>query len=123
MEIRKITVNNNEYQFINSYRNTRTGFAHDTTLFINGREWGKATKIYYNRTWERYTYQSVMQECIGNIIAESQENFIAGYKNRRNIKRLTAEKRAEANRDFEALETTKELKEVLKALDLNEYGY
>lgn len=123
MIIRKITVNNNEYQFINSSRNTRTGFAHDTTLFINGRKYSKATAIYYNRTWECYTYQTVMQRCVNDILAEKQKDFVADYKAKNNIKRLTAEKRAEAGRDFEALETTKELKKVYQALELNEYGY
>ena len=38
MEIKKFTVGDKEYEFVNEYRNTRHGFAHDTTLFINNVE-------------------------------------------------------------------------------------
>jgi hypothetical protein len=117
MTIRKITVNGNEYEFINESRSTRHGFAHDTTLFKGYYSIGKATCHYLNRTWECYRYQTVMQRCISNIIDSEYEDFIADYKAERNIKRLTAEKRAEADRDFEALAEIKELREVYKQLD------
>ena len=117
MEIRKITVNGNEYEFVNNSRSTRSGFAHDTTLFKGNYSIGKASCHYLNRTWECYRYQTVMRCCISNLINGKYEDFIADYKAERNIKRMTAEKRAEADRDFEALETIKELREVYKQLD------
>lgn len=123
MIIRKITENGKEYEFINNSRNTRTGFAHDTTLFIDGREYGSATAIYYNRTWESYIYQTVMKRCIDDIITEEYNRFVANFKAQNNIKRLTAEKRAEAEKEFFALAEIQDLKKVYKALDLNEYGY
>lgn len=117
MEIRKITVNGNEYEFINESRSTRHGFAHDTTLFKGYCSISKATCHYLNRTWECYRYQTVMKCCVGNLIDSEYEDFIAGYKAENNIKRLTAEKRAEADRIFETLETVKELREIYKQLD------
>jgi hypothetical protein len=117
MTIRKITANGNEYEFVNSSRNTRTGFAHDTTLFKNDREIGRATAIYYNRTWECYTYQTVMQRAINNIIENLYDEFIADFKAENNIKRLTAEKRATAENEFYQQENIKELKEVYKQLE------
>jgi hypothetical protein len=58
-----------------------------------------------------------MQRCISNLIDSRYEDFIVDYKAENNIKRLTAEKRAEADRDFEALAEIKELREVYKQLD------
>ena len=106
MEIRKITVNGNEYQFINDSRNTRSGFAHDTTLFKNGREYSRATANYINRTWECYRYQTVMKRCISDIIDSGEEDFITAHKRSNNIKRLTAEKRDAVIREFYEQEIT-----------------
>lgn len=117
MEIRKITVNGNEYEFVNDSRSTRHGFAHDTTLFKNDYVIRRASCHYLNRTWECYRYQTVMKHCVNNLIDSEYEDFIADYKAENNIKRLTAEKRAEADRVFETLETVKELREVYKQLD------
>lgn len=117
MEIRKITVNGNEYEFINDSRNTQSGFAHDTTLFKNGRSFGRATAIYYNRTWECYRYQTVMKKCIGAIINEKEEDYISVYKANNGIKRLTAEKRGQAMQKFYEQSYIKELLDVYEQLD------
>ena len=119
MEIRKITVNGNEYEFVNSSRSTRTGFAHDTTLFKNGYEIGRATCIYYNRTWECYRYQTVMQRCIKNIEENRYDRFIGNYKAENNIKRMTAEKRMTADKEFYGREDMVELLEVYEQLKDN----
>ena len=117
MTIRKITVNGNVYQFINDSRNTRSGFAHDTTLFKNGEEIGRATAIYYNRTWEYYRYQTVMKKCIGAIINEKEEDYISTYKANNGIKRLTAEKRGQTMQEFYEQSYIKELLDVYEQLD------
>ena len=75
MELKKFIIDGREVEFVNAYRNTRTGFAHDSNLFIDGRNYGDATCIYYNRTWECYTYQSVMQKLIHNLI-DSRESYL-----------------------------------------------
>ena len=117
MTIRKITANGNEYEFINDSRNTRSGFAHDTTLFRNGEEIGRATAIYYNRTWERYRYQTAMQICINDIIEKKYEDYIKFFKEFFCIKRLTSERRVEADRNFYECIDIKELQEVCKQLE------
>ena len=40
MEIKKLTVNGKEYEFVNETVGTRNGFAHNTTLFVNGCRMG-----------------------------------------------------------------------------------
>jgi hypothetical protein len=43
---------------------TRYGFRHDARLFVNGYEKEKAKCCYYNRTWERFTFESVVLKLI-----------------------------------------------------------
>ena len=118
MEKKIITVNGNKYEFINSIRSTRNGFAHDTELLKNDYyNIGRGTAYYINRTWEYYRYQTVMKRCINNIIEEKYNNFIVNYKVENNIKRITAEKRAEADKLFANLAEIKELKEVYSELN------
>ena len=112
MELKKITVDGNEYEFVNSSRSTRSGFAHDTKLFKNNVLIAENTAHYINRTWECYRYQTVMRGCISDFIMKMNECLISAYKKENNIKRLTAEKRAELNKQFEDLVGIKELREV-----------
>lgn len=117
MEIRKIKVNGREYQFVNDSRSTRTGFAHDTTLFIDGYEHGRASCHYLNRTWECYRYQTVMKRCIDDIIETNEKDYIAIYKADNDIKRLTAEKREQILNEFYKQKEIKELQKVYKILN------
>lgn len=117
MEIRKIKVNGNNYQFVNDSRSTRNGFAHDTTLFINDCEHGRASCHYINRTWECYRYQTVMKRCIDDIIEANKKDYIAVYKADNDIKRLTAEKREQLENEFYKQKEIKELQKVYKLLN------
>ena len=85
----KITHNINEIMFVNSSRNTRNGFAHDSELFINGRNYGNNTCHYLNRTWECFRYQSVMQGLVYNLIEERKADLKASYKSENGLTRLT----------------------------------
>ncbi len=57
MRIFKITKN---IEVVCESQNTRSGFRHLATLFIDGVEKDKAKCTYLNRTWERYEFQSVL---------------------------------------------------------------
>jgi len=46
------------------WNKTRYGFRHTATLFKGGVELIKGKCCYYNRTWERYEYQSVLYEVV-----------------------------------------------------------
>ncbi len=44
---------------------TRNGFKHEAQLMKDGREYGNKVKIcYLNRTWEKFTYESVLHKAI-----------------------------------------------------------
>lgn len=52
--------------------NTRNGFKHEASLMVNGREVLRKKINYLNRTWERYTYESVL-----HALLESSELYSA----------------------------------------------
>jgi hypothetical protein len=52
-------------------QNTRYGFRHLATLFINGQEgWLKAKCCYYNRTWESFEFETVVKELLEKAVKE-----------------------------------------------------
>ena len=55
---------------------------------------------YYNRTWETYTYQTSMTRAVDSIIENELQFFIKECKRKYNIKRLTKEKREQAENQF-----------------------
>lgn len=95
MELKKFEVEGKEVEFVNQYRNTRNGFAHDTTMFIDGRKVAEHTCHYLNRTWERYEFQTVMMCAVRDVeeqeIAYLKERFLKENQ----YKRLTESRKVE----------------------------
>lgn len=58
---------------------TRYGFRHDARLYVNGSEYGtKAKCCYYNRTWEKFEYETVIHLLIEKtdaLTSEEKEKF------------------------------------------------
>ena len=72
---------NNEYNVVCNWQNTRYGFRHIATLHKNGFEIAKAKCCYYNRTWERFEYESVLIKIIeNNFTGQEKENFLQVIK-------------------------------------------
>lgn len=46
------------------WEKTRYGFRHLATVLLNGCELDTNKACYYNRTWERYEYQTVLRGAI-----------------------------------------------------------
>lgn len=66
---------NKNTEIICNYGRTRNGFKHTATLLINGRE-NTSTKVcYLNRTWESFTYETVIKRLLEttNILSKSQK--------------------------------------------------
>lgn len=89
MEIKKFTVDGKEYEFVNSSRNTKNGFAHDTTLFINGVAKMTNTCHYLNRTYECFRYQTVMIGAIRQMIDNRREYLKNKFKEENGFKVIT----------------------------------
>lgn len=105
------TSNGNVYQFINeSFSNSRN-WGHKSQLFINNVYIEDDKRIYLNRTWESYQYQSVMKEIVWKLIAQEQKQAVDKYKSDNGIKRLSSEKRIEIESSVGT-----ELKEILNKL-------
>lgn len=108
MEARTINVNGRDYTFICNYRKNRSGFVHECELHI-GVQLFESKCQYYNRTWESYTYQTVMYGALRNyeeyITKILKENFLdeTGHK------RMTASLKV----DFDVLcSNNQELKDI-----------
>ena len=116
MDIKKFLVNGKEYMFVNSYRNTRSGFAHDTTLFINGVEEVENTCHYLNRTWECYTYQTVMMGAVRELINDRRNYLERKYKEDNGFSKLTDKRRSALEDIFTADNILNEYEEAMKKL-------
>ena len=101
MDITKKSVNGNEYEFVNNFRGNYSGFVHESTLFRNGRMIGQNKIQYYNRTWECYTYQSVMKGLVHELLESCKEAHKNAWKADHGIKRLTEAKRKAMQEDLE----------------------
>lgn len=95
-------INGKEYTFINSSRGNRSGFVHETKLYRDNTLVSDAKIQYYNRTWEVYTFQSVMKKAVGKLIESYETRFTDNWKASHNIKRLTKVKKDEM---YEELKT------------------
>lgn len=67
----------------------------------NNRQLAFSKAQYYNRTRERFTYESVIDDCLRNYRMKNIENAIEDYKYENNIKRLTSEKKQQVINNFD----------------------
>ena len=68
---------NNDYSVVCNSEGTRYGFRHLATLHKNGFGIAKLKICYYNRTWERFEFESVVIRCIeDNFTGREKEEFL-----------------------------------------------
>lgn len=116
MELKKYAINGIEYELVCDSRNTRSGFAHDCTLFKNGMKQMTGTCYYYNRTWEAYRYQTVMKCTVDKLISELKDDLLKAWKQANGIKRMTKERRNEFEYGIENALPIKNLRELYRQL-------
>lgn len=116
MEIKKFTVGKTEYQFVCESWSRGYAWGHKVSLFKDSSSYELSSNSvrYYNRTWERYTYQTCMSGAVYNLIAERLESFINNFKYRNNINRFKKGQRAEVEQMFYEQDEIKELQELKK---------
>jgi len=69
---------------------TKHGFKHVCKLYVNPNyQKYTATVYYYNRTWETYRYQTVMQKALKKYIDTLYTELIDNYKNKNDYKKMT----------------------------------
>jgi hypothetical protein len=76
-------------EFENRSRSTRSGFAHDTKVYIDGQFEISTSAHYLNRTWESYAFQSVMKQALHLLIDAEKEQLKAEYKQQTGRKRIS----------------------------------
>lgn len=81
---------------------TRHGFKHVARMYYNGNSY-TATRHYYNRTWEYYDFQSVMQDLFENIVNEFKEKAVNNWKVENNKQRISKDKRQEIYKKINVL--------------------
>ena len=87
----KKIVNENEFSFVCNAKNTRSGFAHTCELYRGTSFVQKSQCNYLNRTWESYTYQSVMKQTVHCKMEEVKFELVDNYKRENNVKRIKQE--------------------------------
>ncbi len=92
MKIFKI---NKTIEIVCDAENTRSGFRHLATLFIDGKETVKGKCTYQNRTWERYEFQSVLSNVVEKADLNEKDRelckvFISNYKEHDTVMKSTA---------------------------------
>lgn len=117
----EFNIGNAHVTFVNQTHDTTSGFAHDTSLFINNCRVSDATCYYLNRTWECYRYQSVMKKAAYNAREWYIADFKRIYMNNRGWKKMTAARKEE----FDAYVIQKEpiilLDEIMKRIENGEF--
>jgi len=59
-----------DYTIVCQTVNTRNGFKHVATLLHGGNELISTKICYQNRTWERFTYESVISQLLSKAVKE-----------------------------------------------------
>lgn len=122
----KESKNYKDYQFVCWYWEQGNAWGHEARLCKYGTEVGKGRTRYYNRTWEAYTYQSVMRMALDDYKKQELERYIENYKYENNLKgwnRETSEnyekplpkgKRKELTEEFNNQPIWKELEDFVR---------
>lgn len=77
-----------DVRFVCDSRNTRNGFAHDATLFINDCRVSDGHCYYLNRTWERWNYESACLCAVSNAIDSLKARLKSDYKAANGLSRI-----------------------------------
>lgn len=70
-------VNGEEINFVCYTTYTRVGFCHTASLMGWKYNTTDSKQTYYNRTWERFDYETVLKRAIGKLPADLQKEVYA----------------------------------------------
>ena len=118
MEIKKIICKSGrEYNIVNETWETSRAWGHKSTLVAPWGEVESHKVRYYNRTWERYTYESCMSGLIETILENNLKSYITQYKEKNDITRLTSLKKDMIKAEWQEKEYTQELMEIKERIN------
>ena len=118
MEIKKIICKSGrEYNIVNETWETSRAWGHKSTLVAPWGEVESHKVRYYNRTWERYTYESCMSGLIETILEDNLKSYITQYKEKNDIARLTSLQKDMIKAEWQEKEYTQELMEIKERIN------
>ena len=118
MEIKKIICKSGrEYNIVNEYWETNFAWGHKSTLVAPWGEVESHKVRYYNRTWERYTYESCMSGLINTILEDNLKSYITEYKEKNDITRLTSLQKDMIKAEWQEKEYIQELMEIKERIN------
>lgn len=66
-----------KFTFVCEYYETRNSWGHKGKVIYNGNDFNISDKIrYYNRTWEKYTYQALLRSLVNKAIEFIKEQEV-----------------------------------------------
>ena len=89
-----------DYTFVCNYWETSNAWGHEVHLIKGLHEVSKARVRYYNRTWEKYTFQSAMFEAVENYKRDEQERYLNNYKYKHGLKYWDTDTHEEVDKPF-----------------------
>lgn len=122
MEIRVKRITGKSFEFVNEYYETSNSWGHKSTLLINGAEWESVKIRYYNRTWECYTYQSVMYKVLEAYKERKLKNFLDIYLYNTGKTRFGKGEKEKTIKEFEKSEDGKIIKKLHKAIETRNFS-
>ena len=118
MEIKRIECKNGRvYNIVNETWETSRAWGHKSTLIAPWGEVESHKVRYYNRTWERYTYESCMSGLIETILEDNLKSYITQYKEKNDITRLTSLQKDMIKAEWQEKEYTQELMEIKERIN------
>lgn len=123
MEMIEKKIGDNTYIFQCEYINSRYGFSHVCKLYKNGYTLLNSVRSHYiNRTWEAYTYQSVMLACVRNEIDYIMVQAKQDYKEENGLTRLVGKRKEDVENTIRNSKEYKEMELLYKMVYESRYG-
>ena len=116
MNTKTMEIENCKIKFENETWETKTAWGHKSKLFIDDVEIDTNKVVYFNRTWERYSFQTCMIGLVYKLIQDAEKEFISNKKYIYNIKRLRAEIKEEFLEEFNKREDVKMYYKIIEEL-------
>lgn len=88
----RFTVEGQTAVFVNRSESTRYGFRHISTLATEEAEITGGIRCYYNRTWERYEFESVMWSIANDNLQAVTTRYRLGWMDECGYKRMTSKR-------------------------------
>lgn len=122
MEIRRFKDKDlQKYLIVNDSGSNRSGFWHDSTLFLDDSEIAHNRTHYINRTWECYRYQTGMYGAVRVAKDYWEKYYLAKFKDENGYEKLTPKRKEQFEKYLNEQKEIITYNKMLKELELYHY--